>query len=388
MDLLSPKEIGSRIARKRAEVGLSPIDLGKSIGVSTADVQRLEAGILDPVPGDWILLAARVLKVDYRYLISTTLDREEEATRRVYRALRNPTPRDEYALRRFFSFASDESDFREMMSRPLPSLPPKYRLPAHGNYKRHGHEVAEAERQRLKQGTAPIRNPFDLLRSHGVLLFRQQLSDSALAGITAMHPRIGVCTLVNYDDDLYRQFFSAAHEYAHVLMDRDEVESTGYVVSYHDDRKSLIEVRANAFASALLLPRNMLRSISIADTDDDLRSELLKIGRRYRVNTQVVLYSLQDIGKLTKDRTSRLASDYPRIPRAEKLDPDLPPSLTDSQVSRRLSAIRHGLDMRYVEVVRSALVEHIITLGRAAEALDVPVAQVESFLAELGASQR
>lgn len=63
------------------------------------------------------------------------------------------------------------------------------------------------------------------------------------------HPEVGRCILVNYDEDVYRQRFTAAHELAHALMEDSE-----FNVSLSRDGSNLVEVRANAFASHYLVP--------------------------------------------------------------------------------------------------------------------------------------
>jgi Zn-dependent peptidase ImmA (M78 family) len=56
--------------------------------------------------------------------------------------------------------------------------------------------------------------------------------------------------VVNADHPPVRQRFSWAHEYAHVLLDRDRSGA----ISRAENRTDLLEVRANAFAAELLMP--------------------------------------------------------------------------------------------------------------------------------------
>jgi Zn-dependent peptidase ImmA (M78 family)/transcriptional regulator with XRE-family HTH domain len=382
-EFLSPSEIGTRIALKRTEAGKSQESLAAILGTSPAIVASFERGEVDPVPGDWILLAARALRVDYRYFITRDLDNEDEAAKRVYRSLRQPTPADEFALRAFFSAAIGEQELRALLHRELPSLPPHSPLPSHKNYKQHGIEAARRERQHLRLGTTPIDNPFELLRGQGVVLCRQRLRDSTLAGLTVFHPRAGACVLVNYNDDLYRQFFSALHEYGHILFDREDIRKDGCVVSYYK-QQDRIELRANAFAAAFLFPSEVLNGQPKPKSLNTARDVLLQLSRQYRVNTQVVLYAMEAAGWLSSDDSAAIDKNRPTIPRAEKVDPDIPPTLNLNQQQRRKAAIERGLDVRFVELVRAALVEDEISMGRAAELLDLPVDSVRTFLQDVG----
>lgn len=383
---LGVEEIGARIARKREEAGIARSALANALGTTVTEVERLERGEVDPLPGDWVLLAARALRIDYLYFVTTDLDNDQDTARRVYRALDNPTPQDEFDLRRFFFFACDEYDIRSMLSRPLPNPPPTYASPRRVDNRRHAWETAKKERARLSLGLSPVENPFELLRRQGVTLFRQRLRDSALSGITIMHPRIGPCVLINYDDDLYRQFFSAMHEYAHILFDREKATAEQCIVSYTGKGRTRdpVEVRANAFASAFLLPREALKGAPRANSEPEMRKFIRDLAEQYKINTEVVVYALKDVGIFNQEQVDYWKDNRPKIAPSQKHDPDIPHSLTERQRERRQAAIEHGLDTRYLQMVRDGLVENAISMGRAAEALDVPMAHVREFLAEVG----
>ena len=58
--------------------------------------------------------------------------------------------------------------------------------------------------------------------------------------------------------------------------------------------------------------------------------------------------------------------------------------LTDAQVERRATAAKEGIDSYLLELVRRGLVERKISQGRAAEILDMTVAEAGAFLAAAG----
>lgn len=380
-EYLQPAEIGERIRAKRIQAGLPVSSLAESLGTSVQNIEALETGTLPDLPGDWILLSARALRVDFRYLVTRDLDQEEQATLRVYRALANPRPQDEYDLRRFFSVAIGEHELRSVLGRPTPTLPPPLR-PITLHNADHGRRAAQLERARLHLGNLPIANPFELLRQQGVTLARQQLRDSNLSGLTIIHPRVGVCVLVNYDEDLYRQFFSSAHEYAHVVLDRHALQDQGVIISYRETHSAL-EARANAFASEFLLPRSVLEGMPRPTTHSEISNALKRIALDFHVNTEVVLYAAARVGWMAQSDVDYWKQNRPRIGPHEKVDPDVPLSLTAAQRARRQSAIESGLELHYIELVRSALIQHHITTERASELLDIPATQVEEFFRAL-----
>src|SRR5258708_10925689 len=216
---LSPKEIGRRIREVAYEVGVGRGEMADALGVGEETISKLEVGTLDPIPGDYVLVIARLLQTDFRYFISTDLDDVEAGTKKLFRKLAEPTQSDFLAIRRFVSFCMSEKDLEALLSverkKEIPTyIPGRTSPPLH---KDQGKDAAKQERKRLGLGNRPIGNIFETLRSQGIHLFRHSLEDRNLNGVTIQHPQASVCVLINYDDDLYRQFFSATHEYCHVL---------------------------------------------------------------------------------------------------------------------------------------------------------------------------
>jgi Zn-dependent peptidase ImmA (M78 family) len=98
-----------------------------------------------------------------------------------------------------------------------------------------------------------------------------------------------------------RQRFTLAHEVAHILLDRNLIES-----EVHVDRGSLrrdtlasagvdpVEIAANAFASELLMPEPLLEAVlagrPVDLEDDDL---IASLARRFKVSEAAMRYRLQ-----------------------------------------------------------------------------------------------
>ncbi len=112
-----------------------------------------------------------------------------------------------------------------------------------------GQKVATEDRQRLGLGTAPVRDLCDLLESQGVRAAAVGLPPN-ISGLTSIEGSIGVFVVVNADHPPVRRRFSWAHEYAHVLVDRNRSGA----ISRAENRTDLLEVRANAFAAEFLMP--------------------------------------------------------------------------------------------------------------------------------------
>lgn len=379
---LSPKEIGRRIREVADEVGVGKAEIADALGVGQETISKLEMGTLDPIPGDYILVIARLLKTDFRYFISSDLDDVEAETRKLFRKLAAPSPSDFLAIRRFVSFCMSEKDLEALLSMKRQEDIPTYRTGRTSPrlHKDQGRDAAQQERKRLGLGNRPIRNIFETLRSQGIHLFRHSLKDRNLNGVTIQHPQAGVCVLINYDDDLYRQFFSAAHEYCHVLADRGVLATEGSVVSYRG-RHDLVEVRANNFAAEFLLPTGVFAELKRPKDLDELSSFVRTIALDYGVNTETVAIKLKELGWITDKTLASFQAVRPAvIRRTEKTDPDIPPNLTPKQIERRVNAIREGISSYYLELLRRALTEDLITFGRFAEMLDMTTEQARDFV--------
>lgn len=285
---LSHGEIGRRIKRVREELGVATEALAEACGTLPSTITSLEAGTLDPVPGDYILIASRVLRTDFRYFVSDLLDDVEENTRQVFRSLTTPKPPDLMAIRRFMMFCMAEQELETLLEVQPRSLPPIYPRPGSTAYlhKEQGRLAAIQERDRLLLGHQPVANVFQILRQQGVRLFRHRLADAELSGVTVSHPKAGACVLVNCEEDLYRQFFSAAHEYGHVLFDRADIAAKGCIVSYRHTRDELVEIRANAFAGEFLLPSAAFPKYTTPRGKPELLGLIATIARDYFVNTE------------------------------------------------------------------------------------------------------
>jgi len=117
-----------------------------------------------------------------------------------------------------------------------------------------GAELAESERQRLSLGSDPIDEVGAALERAGVLALGLQLPHG-VSGLTFLNKRAVTCA-INSGDAATRQRFSLAHEYCHALLD---LGASPGIVSREAQRKDPIEVRADAFAAAFLMPAEGIR---------------------------------------------------------------------------------------------------------------------------------
>lgn len=199
-------------------------------------------------------------------------------------------------------------ELEHLLDRPPHIGPPSYDLPQPRNVMEaveQGNFVAEQERRRLALGHNPIPDMSDLINSQNIWASGADLPGD-MSGLFLNHSSIGLFILVNFGHTRARKRFSYAHEYAHALLDRQDSAT----VSRDDDRRKLPEVRANAFAAALLLPRSgvwaflysrfkagpSLIEQTVYDPTAEQNAEGVRASRRAAPRSQVLTY--EDIAAL------------------------------------------------------------------------------------------
>ena len=129
---------------------------------------------------------------------------------------------------------------------------------------------ARKETERLLQRHKIIEPPVDVERiayGEGLRVVRKRLEGDGLLE--------GDVLYVNPDHARTRQRFTIAHEVGHLILHRDGTDE-------HSERE------ADAFASALLIPREMLRR-AVAETPD-----LEPLRRRFNVSREALWIALKD----------------------------------------------------------------------------------------------
>ena len=162
----------------------------------------------------------------------------------------NPAVQDEVS--QHVAICREGKDLKTLLGISDEDGPPEYNLPAPQTTMEaveQGNRVATQERRRLSLGTNPLPDLAKLIATQGVWAAKAELPDE-MSGMFLRHSSFGMAILINEDHPLPRRRFSFAHEYGHALMDRRATAT----VTTTKNRKDFVEVRANAFAAAFLLP--------------------------------------------------------------------------------------------------------------------------------------
>jgi Zn-dependent peptidase ImmA (M78 family) len=354
-------EFGSKLQRRRLEGLLSHVEVQANTGISTEKLIAFEKAIVAPT-GDEVLILADFFKCDYRFFISNEQLAASEQTASLYRRFGTEfTQSDRRGILEFLFLCECE----QMLGEELGKTAQPFTFQPRGTYfKAHADEAAKALRDHFhyKPNEVPS-NIYDDFRRIGFHVFRRHLGNSGISGITIRHPFAGTCILVNYSEDVYRQRFTAAHEAAHGNLDSGEDVAVSFTPGSRQAVDSLVEVRANKFASRYLLPPSVASAIPVSDWTEQ---EAVLWASRFKVSTTALSIALQELGVIDEDAANRIARV--RVPAEMKVDPELvgvPPRVE----ARKRDLLQRGLSTSYVNLCFEAYTRGIISGGRAAEML-------------------
>lgn len=168
--------------------------------------------------------------------------------------------------------------------------------------------------------------------------------------------------MINYNEDIYRQRFTACHETAHSILDDEQ----DVVVSFTKWKKGdLVEIRANTFASHYLMPATFLKAIPESDKWDE--NKAITWANTLKVSTEALANAL--IGNSLIDKKTEKLIKSVKVPKELKSDPELSNDLSPLEKKRKFELLKLGLSSSYVHKCLEAYNNSIISAGRMAEML-------------------
>jgi len=365
--------LGKKLKDARESLLITPQDSASCLQISLQTYLDIEAG-QSKITGDQLVLLANLYRRDFRYFVIGDYPSAESQIQEMFRCNAELSQSDRIAIQEFVRLCEYE-DFleREIFEHPSVSIPNYEEFSfGHRYFKKQGAEAASFERSRLCLGTQPIQNIFELIRNQGIHVFKRQLEDKNISALYINHPSSGHCILVNYLDDLYRQNFSAAHEYCHALFDSFQNQEITYSKSSSDN--SELEWRANSFAGNFLVPEQKIRSdYSPVDNYEDWIILIKKISERFQVSSQVVIIRLSEIEWIKRDFKKKLFRDNRLVIKHNaKFDPEVPPNVSLGMQEKLTKVIRKGLSWHFIELGTEAYRRGEITYRKLLEMLLLP----------------
>jgi Zn-dependent peptidase ImmA (M78 family) len=231
---------------------------------------------------------------------------------------------------------------------------------------REGREKADAVRFEHGLGRAPIRDLFGFIERnhHEVLVVVRPMADGPDGALLRAGDRWLI--VVNSDDRwLVRQRFTAAHELAHYLFDRDS--SPVHLDGDLFGGEAPAETRANAFAVHLILPASVIRERMADGTLNPRKPEpVLTLAIEYGLSLQSLSWHLKNVLGLSEAERRRIAD----IPRPLRLANRL--GLTEQIRQERAARDRTSWPQQYLVLAAQAFEHGKLDEGQLAELLEDP----------------
>lgn len=250
---ISNATLGRRLAAARENCGLTQDQAAEKLGLTRMVLSHTEGGNRT-VSTQELSEFAQLYRRSVASFLSEADTGEDELLVLLFRKASDleRSPKARAAVLHYLDLCAEGLVLEKLLGRSTRSKLPTYDLDAPRSPLmaiKQGEELARSERTRLNLGDVPIGSVAELLGAQGLWLSKVKLPDD-ISGFFFNHGSCGLGILVNEGHQEARGRFSLAHEYAHALADRaEQVTATTQA-----NAAELVEKRANAFASALLLP--------------------------------------------------------------------------------------------------------------------------------------
>jgi Zn-dependent peptidase ImmA (M78 family)/DNA-binding XRE family transcriptional regulator len=306
---VDPSRLGERLQEARATIGLSQSEVAQALGLPRPAISLIEAGKRS-VDSKELVHFARLYGVAVSRLLGES---EPDDLISHFRAQTHLSTEETDLVGMMIEWARNYAELEHAafgeQRYDLPVYPvPRGRVTEQGSY------LAQQERRRLGIGpTAALPSVLGLLESEGVKVkvdrFGQDMNH--VSGFYLFSPEFGPCVAINAEHSTSRQRFTAAHEYEHFLVDRDEQDAG---VCQWTRRRELREMRANAFAAAFLLPDEGVEEF-LSDLGAEVGrvnpEQILRLAFHFGASFQAVLWRLVNLQWLSRQQREELAKTSP-----------------------------------------------------------------------------
>jgi len=405
---IDQKELGQRLKGGREACGMTQDDVARHLGVSRSTVAQRELG-KRAVTGIELSRLAYLFGKDLRSFVAVEAPDQEDALVALFRLHPELSSQEAVldALRHCLALGRELTNLERLLgvdrglatvvAYPLPRPRTKWEAIQQGE------RIALEERRRLGLGLAALQDVAELLEAQGIRTAHVTLPED-ISGLTLIEPEIGFFVVANLEHHILRRRFSYAHEYCHVLVDRDERG----LVSRGQDRDKLIEIRANAFAAGFLMPADAVRrfigslgkgqpsrmEVEVFDEEGPVQAraraapgsqdiqlyDVVQMAHHFGVSRAAACYRLKSVRLLTSAELDSLI-EQDRAGRGREIEKLL--GLPEPDHQARRNEFRHrflGLAIeafRRAEISRAKLVE-------VAAMVDVDASDVDRATSDLG----
>jgi Zn-dependent peptidase ImmA (M78 family)/DNA-binding XRE family transcriptional regulator len=354
MNYSDPKEstiIGTQLQKARELLQLTPEEAVLEIGVTSQELIDWEKEKSRPSLKQLEDLA-RIYgrEIDYFLRETPAPPGDIEFRGKPGQLLRDLSSETRIILARFDELCRTALEFEVLLNKrlivKLPKLtrddPPK--------------KAARIIRERFNANNKPLLDLRDCLENEAVRIFELPVLGEAFSGFSFWHQEYGPCILLNAKESRGRKNFTLAHELAHLLY--SDGSSICYIPSRIEVSTKGLEYKANEFAIELLLPEEgtiedfKRRNVSKSPSTE----KLAQMASKWGVSIQALGYRLENLGLIDIGLTDKIIES------------------TSLHFKRpKIPTWRRQLGKRFVENSIEAYKANLISVGRLAHSLRIPI---------------
>ena len=230
---------------------------------------------------------------------------------------------------------------------------------------------AEELIESLSLGTRPYKNLVETLEEElKIKVIFQNLAGSGSAISTKGD--YGYAIIIDSNEAPWRRNYNLAHELFHILAEYyfplEEIHQTGT-----EDKKPIAEKLADAFASALLIPRSQLKeALSKRLKDNKIQwIELIHLAVEFGVSHEALLWRLCNIGLLKKEKVVEIIE-------SEEF------KFLNKELRGNTNKPTDPFSDRFVLLALKALNQGKISKGKFCNIFDIKRSEFDSFISSRG----
>jgi Zn-dependent peptidase ImmA (M78 family)/transcriptional regulator with XRE-family HTH domain len=346
--------VGTQLQRARELLQLTPEEAAREININPQDIIDWEQGKSKPHLRHLEALAKLYgREIDY-FLRDTPAPPEKiEFRGKPGQSLRNLSKEAKIVLARFDELCRTALEFESLLSKRREVRLPRF------NESDPPDVVARSMRRKFDVGDKPLPDLRNHLEEQGVRVFELPVPEDFFSGFSFWHPEYGPCILLDAKESKGRRNFTLAHELAHLVYTHGS--SLCYIPIKFGELTGL-EFKANQVAVELLLPESGIledfrkRNLPRAPSEKDLAPIAYY---KWGVSIQALGYRLENLELIEKGHINTLFETKLQYYRGKK--------------GPRTPGWEKQLGKRFVETSIEAYQKGLISIGKLAHALQIPI---------------
>jgi Zn-dependent peptidase ImmA (M78 family)/DNA-binding XRE family transcriptional regulator len=346
--------IGTQLKKARKMLQIAPEEAAQEINVSSRDIISWEEGQIQPSLKQLEVLAKLYgREIDY-FLRETPAPPEKiEFRGKTGQSLKELSKETRIVLARFDELCRTTLEFESLLDKKREVKLPRFKEPDFPA------SVAQSLRRKFDVGDKPLPDLKNHLEEEGVRVFELPIPEDAFSGFSFWHLEYGPCILLDAKEVKGRKNFTLAHELAHLVYTHG---SSLCFIPIKFGQLTGLEFKANQVAIELLLPKSGViedfrrKNLSRTPSEKDLAPIAYY---KWGVSIQALGYRLENLGLIERGHIDTLFETKPQHFRGKK--------------GPRTPGWEKQLGKRFVETSIEAYQKGLISIGKLAHALQIPI---------------